>query len=112
MPAIPACLEATDPRDTQPAADHSGDFYWRPVNCFPPDLACRLPSKLGTVTPQSQALRDRTAPRFQWDRYAGSIIVGHRCIQPVGIRQRSVLMEYISRASWQKQPPEPEKPQS
>ena len=107
---IPACRP--HPRDTQPAADHSGDFYWRPVNCFPPDLACRLPSKLGTVTPQSQAFLDRTAPRFQWDRHAGSIIVGHPCIQPVGIRQRSVLMEYISRASWQKQPPEPEKPQS
>ena len=100
------------PRDTEPAADQPGDFYWRPISHFAPELACRPPSKLGTANPQSQALLDRTAQRFQWDRHAGSIILGHRCIQPVGIRQRSVLMQYISRAIGQKQPPEPEKPQS
>ena len=106
---IPACQPR--PRDTEPAADQSGDVYWRPVSHFLRPHG-RLPSKLGTVSAQSQALLDRTAPRFQWDRRAGSIIVGHRCIQPVGARKRSVLMEYISRASWQKQPPEHEKPQS
>jgi hypothetical protein len=97
---IPACRP--HPRDTRPAEDQSGDYSWRPVSHFPPDFAARPPSKLGTVSAQSQALRDRTAPRFQWDQHAGTIIVGHRCIQPVGIRKRSVLMEYISRASWQK----------
>jgi len=100
------------PPGTGPAADHSGDFYWRPVSHFPPDLASRLPSKPGTAGPQSQALRDRTAPRFRWDQHAGSIILSHSCIQPVGIRQRSVLMKYISRAIGQKQSPEPQKSQS
>jgi hypothetical protein len=106
---IPACRP--HPRDAEPAADQPGDFYWRPVNYFPPDFTGRPPSKLGTLSAQTQALLDRTAPRFQWDRHAGSIIVGHRCIQPVGARKRSALMEYISRASWQKKSSEPEKPQ-
>lgn len=96
------------PRDAQPAADQTGNnIYWRPVTHHAPELTSRLPSKIGTVNIQTQALRDRIAPRFQWDQHAGSIILAHRTTQPVGTRKRSALIEYIDRALWQNRAPSP-----
>lgn len=97
-------------RDTQPARDHDGN--WAPVSHLAPEYSSRPPSKIGTVNTQSQALRDRTAPRFQWVRRAGRTILSHRTIQPVGTRRGSSLLDYISRATWQNRAPEPPKPQS
>jgi hypothetical protein len=97
------------PRGTEPARNQLGDDDWLSVSHFAPEFTRRLPSKVGTLNAQSQALRDRTAPRFQWDQNAGRIILGHNAIRPVGIRRRSVLMEYISRAIWQNRPPNPRK---
>jgi hypothetical protein len=96
---IPACRP--HPRDTGPTANKLGDEHWQSVSHFAPEPASRLPSKIGTLNTQSQALHDRTAPRFQWDRNAGRIILGHRTVQPVRIRRNSALMGYITGANSQ-----------
>jgi hypothetical protein len=89
------------PHDTSPAGSNLDERAWRLAGHSAPAFPrCGLPSRLGIVHALSQAFRDRTAPRFEWGRPAGGIILGHAHIQPVRIRRRSVLMEYINRASW------------
>jgi TniQ len=94
------------PHDASPPGNDLDERAWRlaghSAQAFP---GCGLPSRLGNVHALSLALRDRTAPRFEWGRPAGSIILGHRHIQPVRIRRRTVLMQYINRASWPQRNP-------
>ena len=64
----------------------------------------RRPSQLDTVHPLSQARHDTSALRLaSGDRPPGRIILTHRVIQPVLIRQWSIPMDNINGAIWQSQ---------
>lgn len=101
---IPACQP--HPHDTSPAGNDHDERAWRLAGHSARGFLSDLPSRLGIVSAPSLALRDRTAPRFEWGRPAGGIILGHGHIQPVRIRRRSVFMEYINRASWPQRNPQ------
>jgi hypothetical protein len=62
------------------------------------------PGQLETVHPLSQARHDTSARRLaSGDRPPGRIILTHRVIQPVLIRQWSIPMDNINGAIWQSQ---------
>lgn len=93
------------PHDASPAGSDLDERAWHLAGRSAPAFLSGLPSRLGIVHALSLALRDRTASRFEWGRPAGGIILGHAHIQPVRIRRRSVLMQYINRASWPQRNP-------
>lgn len=93
------------PRDTSPVGNDLGDRAWRLASHSAREYTSALPSRLGIVNGLSLALRDRTASQFEWGRPVGAIILSHGHVQPVLIRRRSALMQYINNASWPQRNP-------
>jgi hypothetical protein len=78
----------------EPATDH-----------LPPSTRPPPPSHLAkTVTAASIDRHQRAAFWFGRNRRAGSVILHHRTVQPVLVREWSVKMELYAGAIWQSQP--------
>lgn len=98
----------------QPHSEHDPIAHWIEQDCWRPPSSPpttfaaapghRRPSHLATtVTRSSQTRHDKAALWFSRKRRPGRVILFHRTVHPVIVRQWSTPMETFSGAIWQSQ---------